>query len=212
MKKFFFFLSVALCCSISVSAQTDEGPVSIGLKLGTNVSYLSTQFTTLKDPSYYMGLNAGAFVRLKLNENWLIQPELVYSQRGGSFTENLTGGTINNRMAYLEAPILIGYRPLNWLRFHVGPNFQYLLGAEENTLAAAGKIITFRKEALQNLVVGIQLGVGVDIQRFTFDLRYDTNLSSLGLSLNSSDASSNILQTATSRNNVWQIAVGYRLF
>jgi hypothetical protein len=85
-----------------------------------------------------------------------------------------------------------------------------LVGAEENTLAAAGRIITFRKEALNNLVFGAQLGLGFDISRFSIDLRYDTNLSSLGINQSSADGVSS--QTASSRNNVWQLAIGYRLF
>jgi hypothetical protein len=170
---------------------------------------LSASLTTIKNPDYYMGLNAGFCVRFNLGD-WIIQPELVFSQRGGSFTDNLTGKDVTNRMAYLEAPILVGYRPLSWLRLNAGPNFQYLLGAEDNTLAVAGRIITFRKEALQNLVLGVQLGVGIDVQRFSLDLRYDTNLSSLGLNLNAFDGAGS--QSASSRNNVWQIAIGYRLF
>lgn len=210
MKKLFFLLTMALGMNVNLMAQSNEGLVSAGVKLGTNVSHLSTQLSTLKNPDFYMGLNAGVFLRFNLSSTWLIQPELVFSQRGGSFTDNLTGKKIDNRMAYLEAPILVGYRPLSWLRLHAGPNFQYLIGAEENTLAAAGRILTFRKEALNNLVFGAQLGVGFDVSRFSIDLRYDTNLSSLGINQSSVDGVSS--QTASSRNNVWQLAIGYRLF
>jgi hypothetical protein len=210
MKKLISLAVLLTCFWTRTHAQADEGLVSAGLKLGTNVSHLSAQLSTLKNPDYYMGLNAGAFVRFNLTTKWMIQPELVYSQRGGSFTDNLTGQKVDNRMSYLEVPVLVGYRPVSWLRLHAGPNFQYLVGAEENTLAAAGRIITFRKEALNNLVFGAQLGLGFDISRFSIDLRYDTNLSSLGINQSSADGVSS--QTASSRNNVWQLAIGYRLF
>lgn len=62
-------------------------------------------------PAYYMGIAAGVFANMKLGENLAFRPELLYSQKGSKYNEEIEGVAVELKMifAYIEVPLLLQF-------------------------------------------------------------------------------------------------------
>lgn len=94
-------------------------PISFGLRLGVNRSYLNYNVERLKvDPTF--GFAAGAFVDLKLFRSLHIQPEGQYSREGGK----------DQALSYFNVPVLLKWYFIPDTHINFGPQFGFLLEAE----------------------------------------------------------------------------------
>ena len=79
-------------------------PIKYGLKVGLNVaSIISTPEEGVKnlEKSSNIGISGGFYMEIPLNDIWYINPEIVYSQKGGSFNYEYTQDyNINHRQEY----------------------------------------------------------------------------------------------------------------
>jgi hypothetical protein len=202
MKKL-FIISSLLIGAFATQAQT----LDFGIKAGLNFSELSnnipTQYNATNTATGFVG---GAYGRVGIL-GFFAQPELLYSQRKGAYTSTVDGSAVINTLSYLDVPVLVGYKLL-FARFNAGPNFQFLMNAQQSGTDAA-KDPNFTKSNFNSSVVGYQAGVGVDLLKLSVDLRYDGNFGSLG----------NEITTATgqkidysTRASMWQLTVGFKLF
>ncbi len=79
------------------------------------------------------GMVAGGFVKTKLNENWGVQFEILYIQKGSKHNSNPDVGDYTfylMKLNYLEVPLLFQYRNKKF-SFEVGPGVGYLTSAKE---------------------------------------------------------------------------------
>lgn len=112
-------------------AQSDD-PVGghFGVKVGAGLTRLSVSGTTMNIPKQNLDGLIGVMYRYRLHR-LVAQPELIFSQRGGTFQVIQTNGrqTNRNHYNYLSVPLLLGYIPTEGLTIQAGPEFSYALNA-----------------------------------------------------------------------------------
>ncbi|GAA4365138.1 hypothetical protein GCM10023185_35200 [Hymenobacter saemangeumensis] len=158
MKKTLFTL--ALLAGLGSAAQAQRNyygsPAFGGLKAGGSFSNLDGNSVSGYRGIY--GFHLGAVVNVALNKTFSLQPELLYSQKGGKVTI-YTGEVATNRYHYLDLPVALRGQLSNFFA-EVGPQLSMLLAARETLGGNATKITS--DYALLDL--GYVLGVGYQPQ------------------------------------------------
>lgn len=166
------------------------------------------------------------------------QHELGLSQKGGAFTIGGTGGQVNLknvdvRFSNIDFTNLVGVRFLKLVRVNGGIVLSYNTGNNGDLGSIASDFLQ-RKYSLQGqllqamqaqvagqqdqfsnafkgISVNYQAGVGVDVGRFTFDLRYEggiTDVMKTKVDLGNADWSSSVNGALSRKVSLWQITAG----
>ncbi|NJO01641.1 MAG: PorT family protein [Bacteroidia bacterium] len=106
---------------------------------------------------------------------------MLISQTGSKFSGD--GGEFITRLTTLDIPVMFGKRiglgPLG-VRIQVGPVLSTVLSAKSIVdISGVGKEDVDVKDETQSPLIGLQAGVGVDISKFSIDLRYHHGLTGL---------------------------------
>ena len=154
-----------------------------GAQLGLNSSTLRVSLDGISSGSKSkIGAHLGLIYDLSLSPSFYIRPGILYSMKGGKDMEN--GSTLD--FNYIEIPVdLIYYTNKSNDGFYLsgGPYFGYLLSVSE------GGIDT--KEQYKSTDLGINLGLGYKISKFSFGFKasfgvssiYDTSLPILNIDI-----------------------------
>ncbi len=189
---------------IFFAANVQAQSLEAGVKAGINVSTLS-KAPNLGDANSTTGFVFGGFVRTSA-AGFFIQPEVLFTQRRGVFTDDSTKLTVTNTLTYLDVPVLFGYK-LAVFRFSAGPNFQFLMSANQDAPDIL-KDPNFSKDNFNAASVGFQVGVGVNLGKINLDARYDGSIGDLGKTIIT--ASGKQVSYST-RANMFQLTIGYRI-
>ncbi len=166
MKRFLTISLIFAFCAVS-SAMASR-PLRIGFRGGVAVNTYSLDRITVNDteissrPSS-VGYQVGIAARLSIPHFLQIQPELVYH----SFKYNYNVGDSRTSVAVnrIELPVLVGFN-ISALRIFGGPVFR-LSDSEKSSNS------DFRVK-FNDSAVAAQFGIGFDIKKFFFDIRYTT--------------------------------------
>lgn len=178
----------------------------LGAKAGlTNTQIIGADFKNFEIPSSSNGFLIGGFARVSLI-GFYIQPEICF--RNLNFTVNSTGTTSAASSAtmlnYIDIPVMFGKKILNVINVSAGPSFQFLVNKD----LTANNINTLEKGNYNDFVVGVQLGVGAEIWKLCFDIRYDFSINSIGNVASVVNNSQNV--DFSSRASMLQFTVGYK--
>jgi hypothetical protein len=184
---------------------TQAQPIAAGVKVGINVSTLS-KAPNLGDANSTTGFVVGGFMRAS-TAGFFIQPEILLTQRRGVFTDDSSKLTVTNTLTYLDVPLLFGYK-VAVFRFSAGPNFQFLMGANQSASVAVLKDPNFSKDNFNAVTIGLQAGVGVSLGKISLDARYDASIGDLGKTI-TTQAGQQI--NYSTRANMFQLTLGYRI-
>lgn len=179
--------------------------IEAGVKAGINVSTLS-KAPNLGDANSTTGFVFGGFMRASA-AGFFIQPEVLLTQRRGVFADDSTKLTVTNTLTYLDVPLLFGYK-VAVFRFSAGPNFQFLMGANQSVSVASLKDPNFSKDNFNAATVGFQLGVGINLGKINLDARYDGSIDDLGKTI-TTQAGQQI--NYSTRASMFQLTLGYRI-
>jgi len=207
MKKITLLTIVALL-SFGANAQSLL-PTKYGIKVGLNIANVtSTPNEGVKniETTPLLGVAAGFYMEIALNDKWYINPELLYVQKGASFNydynhkwDSISLNNVNNldeyattnslKLAYVELNPTISYKASDKLALNFGPSVSFLI-SEEYTFTE--KIIgdapptnsveptpgTYESEDLD---VGINLGLSYYItESFLVDAKVNTGFMKVG--------------------------------
>jgi hypothetical protein len=165
-----------------------EAQISVGLKAGLNVANLSIEDSQGQKP--LMGLAAGGLVNYALNDEFSIQPELLFSQEGTQWKDE--DYEQKNRLNYFNIPILVQYRHSSGFFAHTGPQIGLLLSAKskyKDQLPSIGGVgddepggvisgSTDIKSFMSKAVISWALGAGyLHESGFGVNVRYNRGLS-----------------------------------
>tara|TARA_B100000795_G_scaffold231428_1_gene189267 strand:- start:362 stop:1084 length:723 start_codon:yes stop_codon:yes gene_type:complete len=201
MKKIASILALVFL-TIASSAQSLI-PVKYGIKVGTNISnIISTSNEGVKniENSALFRIAGGFYMQIALNDKWYINPELIYSQKGASFTYNYTHEyevneiDIHNtshelRLAYLEINPTLSYKASDKLALNFGPSVSFILTPDYAILTDKGQndILISHPElpegayAEETIDVGINLGISYYLtENFIIDTRVNSSLINAG--------------------------------
>ena len=195
MKKIVLSIIAIAGCSTTVFAQQQ---VKFGPKAGIDFANLSN---APFDHKMKTGFYVGAFAEIKFNEQFSIQPEVVYSSQGMKVTEDILQQDIKWKLDYINVPILAKYYLDDRFSIEAGPQIGFLVKAE-GTLTGdhlSGSVNT--KDSYKSIDFGIGAGLAYDFTMGIFvNARYN-----LGLTDVWKNNTGNPL-----KNNVIQIGVGYK--
>lgn len=141
-----------ICVLILISAFTmgnlamAQG-VGLGIKAGAN---FANQSITNASTETVTGFHGGAYLVLAFSEKWAIQPELFFSSQGSEVPDL----DEIKQLDYFTIPVLLRYKPANFLSFEAGPQISTLLSAVDKS----GDSI---KEDFKNSDFGLALGATV---------------------------------------------------
>ncbi len=157
--------------SASLSAQTIYLKPHFGAKIGMNTAFtrLSPNYTyILRNQTHF---NFGAFYRIR-KDRFIIQPELEYTVKGGTFKGGGVGGEdpiIKNNFNYFVVSPTIGYILTEGLTLEGGPQF----GFRVNTVNAPYKANE------TSLSIGLRYDVLDALEDLSFSLRYNYGLTNI---------------------------------
>jgi hypothetical protein len=106
----------------------------------------------------------------------------------------------------LDVPVLFGYKLANF-RFSAGPNFQFLMGANQDAPQLL-KDPHFSKDNFNAATIGFQAGMGVSLGKISIDARYDASIGDLGKIITTTTGKQIDYST---RANMFQLTLGYRI-
>jgi len=201
MKKIVSILALAFLTT-STSAQSLI-PIKYGIKAGTNITnIISTSNEGVKNinNSALIGIAGGFYMEIALNDKWYINPELIYSQKGASFTYEYTHNydvnqsDVHNtshelKLAYIVLNPTISYRASNKLALNFGPSVSFIISSDYTILSDKGQkdnldthseLIdgVYKEEAFD---IGINLGISYYFtEKFLIDSRINTSLMKAG--------------------------------
>lgn len=179
----------------------------LGIKAGMN-------FTNLKSDNKWLssdakaGYQAGIWGRLG-TEKFHIQPEAYFTSKSATIHPNLDdapGQLVQGDIKFtnIDVPILIGTKfpvgPIA-LKLQAGPLFSFVTKENnsylDNVDEAYEDILTNYKHSFASLVVG----TGVDILKFSVDLRYEYGLGNISK-----------YEGQKQTLNLWTVSVGFSIF
>lgn len=168
--------------------------LNFGVKGGLNIATIKIKHGHTYDriPDFH----AGALAQLKFAEDFAVQAELVYSRQGmkaQTFTGNIP---YEDRLSYINVPVLAQYLAESGFHFYTGPQFGFLLKATTTQPAVPADKSYYYKKFDLAWTAGAghltRMGLGADV-RFNFNLMNMTEMEGANL-----------------RQMVWQFAVFYQ--
>jgi len=199
MKKIVSILSIAFL-TIATSAQSLI-PIKYGIKVGANISnIISTPNEGVKniESSTLIGVAGGFYMEIALNEKWYLNPELIFSQKGASFTYEYTHNYDPNqsdvhntshelKLAYVELNPTISYKANDKLALNFGPSVSVILNPDYSILIDEGDNLNTHSELLEgtyteeNIDVGLNLGISYYLtDNFLIDSRVNSSIMKVG--------------------------------
>ena len=162
-------LSLALFSSVTFA----QIPVHFGIKLGANYSSMESDIDAIKTDAA-AGFLGGVFARVDLPKNLLIQPEVYYSIKKSTIKTpsiDLNGEPITREdeveKGDLDLALLLGYKLVDTKLF----NLRLMAGAV-NSMNVSDNLAKDVEE-YEKSSMGYQVGIGADVAKFTFDIRYE---------------------------------------
>src|SRR5690606_24438776 len=132
-----------------------------GLNYNANGDYFESANSVSKSPDRNVGYHIGLFG--KIGNQIYFKPELVYTSTKSDYDD------ASFKMQKLDAPLLVGIKVIGPLSVFAGPSFQYILDSDFDGISI--------NDVENDFSVGLNFGIGVNINRLGIDLRYERGFS-----------------------------------
>lgn len=159
-----------LCCLMLVLGSVSTwAQWSYGVRVGAN---FSTYQSKPLDPKFTVGPHLGGFVTYAVNSVFGIQGELLYSMQGCRYEVGLNPDEtvmFRRRTHNLNLPVLARFQFGRNFHFLLGPQFGFLLGAQEKGVEGG----YVRMSAIRPFDFGLLGGLGYAFnEHLEVDIRY----------------------------------------
>jgi len=212
MKKAIIMIAIVALATTSLKAQTtsstdNRGNLTFGLKAGANFSnvYDSNGENFVADGK--IGFAGGAFVVIPLGKIFGIQPEVLYSQKGFKSSGTFLGTPYNltRTTDFIDVPLLVSIKPVEYISVLFGPQFSYLLKQTNDFTGGslnATQVQEFDNDDLRKNIFALTGGADINIDHLVIGLR-------AGWDVKNNVGSDN--STTPRYKNVWyQATLGYK--
>lgn len=142
------FLTV-LCCCVSWVAQSQT---RFGVSAGLNLSSLHSENNVTDYWDSKLGPALSIFVEHSFNKRIGLQLDLGYSAAGANF--EYWGDKEPLHVHYLSVPVVFFYKPIDQLKFFVGPELNYLLQVQFDLNLSTGN-----DEKFKTIDYGLKAGI-----------------------------------------------------
>ena len=165
-----------------------------GFKVGPSLTSAPIQGVSPSIPKQKLDFHLGFLYRYRFTK-FVIQPELLYQLRGGTYQQFQIGSsnrtTIENNFNYISLPIMLGYIPTEGLTLQAGPEFNWAISTPNGPKS--------------NRDLGIAIGAHYDfldmLDKFSLNVRYVYGLTKIPETVNS-----------TLQNRTFQVALVYNFY
>ncbi|MFA5780064.1 MAG: porin family protein [Elusimicrobiota bacterium] len=198
MKKLLVIFVALFIVSSVIYAKEIKG----GVKAGINIANWSGDDVEKEDKKSRVGIVAGGFVTIPLNDQFSLQPELLLSMKGVKYEGSFMGESYEStvKLTYIEIPVLAKLNIPS--EGSVKPNV--FLGPSIGMKASAKSEFVFGGvseesdlEDVKSLDLGLAIGGGVDIDagagKVTLDARYTMGLTSINDSADDLDVKNSVI-------------------
>ncbi len=212
-----FYLIVALFLSVLIVTPA-YGQLRFGVKLGANVTKLSTEIKNFEfDNSSLANFTGGVTLEWMIGGGIGVDAGALYTVKGseyvigdnfGEFVGELSGGVLKNTVHYIEVPINLKYKlcvpgiqRIFIPYFYAGPGFSFKVG---DTVEHSGDLPFTIKNS--NLEYTLNLGFGMEfIRHLNVTVQYGWGLSK------ASDLAflDRVLDEVAIKSGSWTIHVGW---
>lgn len=195
---------LSICLLMTCAMAYGQAQFAVGLKGGLNLAKLDMN-QGVSNVDNRTGYHGGVFALIKLTKIG-IQPEILFSKQGSTFTApNTTNYEAN--FDYINVPIMLKLYLAAGLNLQVGPQFGFLTASELRNTATNVKDPQDAKTLFDKKSdVALAFGAGWDLPfGLTLDARYNLGLSDVQMKPSTTTPIS-------FKNKVIQISVGYKLF
>ena len=122
MRIYLITLIIAVVATNALQAQH----LNIGIKGGLNMYNVVNENNNYGDP--IAGFHIGLVSHFHLNDQFALQPELVFSTQGSNNTNDGLNSKLN--LNYINVPVSLQYMFDNGFRLFAGPQLSFLVGAK----------------------------------------------------------------------------------
>lgn len=192
--------TIGLALTLGLAFSLNAQKFNYGIKAGSNFAVQSKTGDLYNNEDIKTGFNVGAFGNLSLSENFKLQTEVNYNQKGSEY-ENIT-----NYYEYLTVPILAkvsvgkSFRTPLHFDLYAGPYAGFLLNAETEISGSENNQTIDNKENTNDTEVGLMGGFSIIYPLNDSHIFLDFRL---GLGLNDYDKNNDEL-----RNKYFGISLG----
>ena len=181
--KFLAAVAVATLSLTNVQAQTNSGESQFGIKGGVNFSNIYS--TDVDDNNVLTSFNAGVYATFPVGDILSIQPEILYSRKGGEliYDNAIASGKAQFKLNYIEVPVLLKVNITDNLSVHAGPYFAYLVDASVSNDAGGDSLDfndDYNNDDFNKFDIGISSGIGFDFKSLGIGARYNYGFSTIG--------------------------------
>lgn len=196
MKKLIFLVSAVL---LSLSAKSQD--FSIGPKVGISTANINVNGEGFESGGNEFGYHLGLFVRMG-GSSIFVQPELLYTNTGGSVIKTDNGNTkttFDANFDRFDIPLMFGFKFFDYFRVQAGPVATILVDYKIEDALNVPLELDYKTSTF-----GYQAGIGLDVGNLIFDLKYESSLSKIS-------KSTTAFQTDQRQNQII-LSAGLRLF
>ncbi|MCC8018417.1 MAG: PorT family protein [Rikenellaceae bacterium] len=208
--------AIVASMAVTTSATAEGGLIEFGAKAGITTQGVKFSGAESVDPYHKLSTNsrAGFHIGLMSRVNLPLvhlQPELFYSQTsyrlnvaqlpsGASLPSDSYPYKSTVRLKSVDVPIMVGLSVM-WFHIQAGPMFTVM---SETKLKDRGYISDV---AIDKPSVSYLLGIGVDLRRLNFDIRYNGNFKKYIQSI--LYGTNHVGNDFRSKHKHWMFSVGY---
>lgn len=160
MKKLIFTISAIIIIAIGASAQNAQWGVKGGLNLASEANGNGETGTRI-------GVHIGFFREFRLSNRVDIQPELLYSMQGGTYT--ISSINVTEKLDYINLPVMFKFYVSKNRKWSVdaGPQIGYIINAKAT---GGGRTVNvYDSDHLNKIEAAIALGTSYKLND-KFDL------------------------------------------
>ena len=202
---------VCLMAAASAAAQTVTAGVKGGFALNSipNAGQVIDQISGVEsvDVSAKSGLAGGGFVQFAFNEQFSLQPEMLFVMKGVNLDLADNAGDVTAKVNYLELPLFMRFnQSLNdTLRGFVmaGPAFSVKVGTGATLDGVTGTSDFDIDPAIGSRDFGLAFAGGLEWEKFLVEVRYVLGLTDIATDI--------YVHEDELRNRTFSIMVGLRL-
>jgi len=197
--------------------------VEVGAKGGLNYSNLNMSKDGRLYSTYYhagVGYHIGGYATFKFKKI-AIQPELLYSNQNQYFTTP-NYSNLKTTLNYINIPVMFKYYPVGSLNVQVGPQFGFLASSkgdlnqiQNGNFAGQPVLNQDLSSYLRSTDFSIVFGAGINLPvNLNLSVRYTVGITDINKNSGGANFSGGLepsFSTAYTRNQVFQVSIGYAL-
>jgi hypothetical protein len=188
-------LILAILYFLSTSTFLMAQDVSFGLKGGINFSNASRVDIESKSVTSF---HIGGVMEALYNDKIAIQPEIVYSAQGFTYSEDSEMRNIT--LAYINVPIMVKYYLTKGFAIEAGPQIGFLNSAKLKSTRNGENTELDIKDGLRSNDLCFNIGIGLLLDNgLNFNARYCYGITNIA----------NRLTDEKFKNRVVQLSIGY---